>query len=63
VDALGLNNRTPPSPAPYAFFWATRNGLAGRDVDRTGLARQAAEERLMRFNPQRVTSGAVAGER
>ena len=53
---------TPTSP-PWAFFWATRNGLAGRDIDRTGLARQAAQERLMRFNPQRVAPGAVAGQR
>jgi len=44
-----------PTSAPWAFFWATRNGLAGRDIDRTGLARQAEGERLMRFNAAGVS--------
>lgn len=38
-----------PNDPPWAFFWATRNGLAGRDIDRTGLVWQAEGERLMRF--------------
>lgn len=43
-----------PTFSPWAYFWATRNGLAGRDIDRTGLARQVESERLMRFGRERA---------
>jgi len=45
LDTQNLQN----SSNWYAFFWGTRNGLAGRDIDRTGLAKAAIAQRAMMF--------------
>jgi prepilin-type N-terminal cleavage/methylation domain-containing protein len=50
LSDVGLDNQNLQNSSNwYAFFWGTRNGLAGRDIDRTGLAKDANAQRSRVF--------------